>query len=182
MAVVLVHVHSIDEQGDPWERKDALVGEEIDSKTLLGFFNSWALENTQTGALPPHDNHVLLSGDDFVGNNLGLAAVPGMCQPDRSGSVSQAGEDDARTALVVAHELGHNLNFHHDSDGNDCDGSSFIMGAVLGQTPPEAFSPCSATYLDEWLADFYPEQACLENLPAVAQCSFYAHFYCSFLA
>ena len=62
LAVVLVHIHSINSDGgggkDPWPREEAVVGDEIDSKTPLGFFNSWALTNTQTGVLPPHDNHV----------------------------------------------------------------------------------------------------------------------------
>jgi hypothetical protein len=155
---------------DPWS--DALIaygsiGTDVSSSKLLDAFNTFSFNGAQTEGLPAHDNHVLLSGLDFDGSTLGLAGYPAMCQAARSGSVNQAEGNEAITAAVVAHEMGHNFLFKHDGDTNSCATSGSIMQSSVGSTPPASFSSCSEAYLTTFLAEEYPSQMCLENIPAV---------------
>jgi hypothetical protein len=86
----------------------------------------------------------LMTGKDLDGSTAGIAYVGTVCEVKRGVSVSQRTYGTTISALIMAHELGHNLGAEHDGvDGTDCAnvGSGFIMApSVTGYT---TFSHCS---------------------------------------
>lgn len=145
---------------------------QVNSEALLEQFGRWATAN-----VPPHDDHCLLSGHDFNGNTVGLAYLAAMCTGERSGLIAQTKNVAAAAAEIVVHELGHNLGMPHDSDGNACPGSGYLMAAVAtngGLNNPQ-FSSCSAEYYSSFLT-FMKEsgiEPCLDDMPtdlALDQC------------
>lgn len=148
-----------------------VAGPEVNSDALLDAFSTWSMQE-----LPPHDDHCLLSGHDFDQTTVGLAYLAAMCSGLRSGLVAQTVNVGASMAEIVAHELGHNLGMPHDSDGNACPRSGFLMAAVAqsgGLNDPQ-FSSCSQENFSSFL-DYLTELGahCLENVPtevAVDQC------------
>eukprot|EP00457_Paulinella_chromatophora_P001385 gb/GEZN01001387.1/.p1 GENE.gb/GEZN01001387.1/~~gb/GEZN01001387.1/.p1 ORF type:complete len:947 (-),score=88.86 gb/GEZN01001387.1/:173-3013(-) len=151
-------------QGDPYVTK---VGDptclecgtsEVSVSDLLEHFHNWRRSGL---GVPDHDNAHLLSGFDFQSSVLGYANVGSMCQFSQSGGVDQMMDISARDAAVVSHELGHNFGMSHDSSGNTCQNSGFIMNAVLA-TIPDTFSTCSLAYYQSTVP-IIPN--CLDNVP-----------------
>ncbi|NXD11044.1 ATS8 metalloproteinase, partial [Nothocercus nigrocapillus] len=115
---------------------------------------------------PPSDRHpehydtaVLLTRQDFCGyqscDTLGVADIGTMC--DRNKSCSVIEDEGLQAAYTLAHELGHVLSMPHD-DSKTCErlfgplGQQHVMAPLfvqLNRTQP--WSPCSATYLTEFL-------------------------------
>ena len=175
LQVVLVGQHSFT-NADPWEslvistaNAATIASGDVDSSSLLDKFNSWVEAAEQTGAVPPHDNHVLLSGRDFEENTLGLAFLNTICGGQRSGSVNMVGSyTNAQVAATVAHEMGHNFGLTHDglSDKNQCPSSGKIMAAE-GSGDASEFSSCSLAEMEATLSStWYDARQCLENTPS----------------
>ena len=139
---------------------------EVDNNSLLNLFLQWA----QTADLPAHDEHVLLSGLDFVGGVVGFAGVGVACTNNANGAIVQAGDASGGFAVLSAvHELGHTLGMDHDGGQQGCPQQGFIMAAVgCGNCPgaEEAqFSSCSIDSFQAFLAG--PDYAlhCADDVP-----------------
>lgn len=106
----------------------------------------------------------LLSGKDFDGNTVGLAWVGAVCDANGFASgVNQMTLGAAGNSAVLAHEIGHNFNAAHDSEGNACPASGFIMAAVLNLgAPASSFSTCSLSTFAQYLSE---PLACLDDPP-----------------
>lgn len=60
---------------------------------------------------------------------------------------------------------GHTLGMSHDSSGNSCPSSGYIMASVAGVGTH--FSSCSIKYTDTWVATNRPAPTCLADVPYV---------------
>ena len=84
-----------------------------DGSVLLDQFRSRFLANVAT----VYDGAMLFSGRDFIGSTVGVAFVEAACTPWRFGVSQYLNLNDSVTALIVAHEQGHNLGAGHTTNG-----------------------------------------------------------------
>ncbi len=86
----------------------------------------------------------LITGKDLEGATAGIAYVGSVCETKRGVSISEQGFGTTISALIMAHELGHNFGAPHDGEtGTSCAGvgGGYIMApSVSGFTK---FSQCS---------------------------------------
>ncbi|CAK9105413.1 Disintegrin and metalloproteinase domain-containing protein 9 (ADAM 9) (Cellular disintegrin-related protein) (Meltrin-gamma) (Metalloprotease/disintegrin/cysteine-rich protein 9) (Myeloma cell metalloproteinase) [Durusdinium trenchii] len=172
---------------------------EHDSLDVLNNFNDWRTANFNS--FPAHDAMHLISGKDFDGGTVGLAFIDTICDKDeacnqlsegfcftnpafgcclrRAGAISQMfAPTTVQNAEVIAHEIGHQFAFEHDSDGNACSSSGFVMAAFTNQPNSNpnfvrAFSSCSggtfnAAFRSSPDAAGFQRYQCLANVPSGA--------------
>jgi len=116
------------------------------------------------GGVPNGGVNHLLSGKNFDGDTVGLAYVGAVCagQGFNTG-IDQITFSNAFGGATLAHEIGHNFNAQHDSQGNACPASGFIMAAIINiGSPANQFSSCSLTYFNNYLQTAL---ACLNGAP-----------------
>jgi len=95
------------------------------------------------------------SGDPLAGiSYLAQPGGSGICNPVTGASLSR--DISGLTALIVAHELGHNMGAPHDGDpGSICSAtpdSEFIMSSRISRRTSLSFSNCSAEQIDRIIA------------------------------
>ncbi|XP_071792939.1 disintegrin and metalloproteinase domain-containing protein 12-like isoform X2 [Asterias amurensis] len=116
-----------------------------------------------------NDNAQFVTGKSFDGNTVGMASLAVMCSLDRSGGVNEDhGVNAADVASTMAHEMGHNMGFVHDTSdrGCKCDApadTGCVMEPSSGSLPPTIFSSCSEDDLENSLRKGLG--ACLFNYP-----------------
>jgi hypothetical protein len=95
----------------------------------------------------------LITGKDLENNTAGIAYIGTVCDAQYAVSVSEHGFGTTISALIMAHELGHNFGATHDGEpGTSCVGvsGSFIMTpAVSGSA---TFSQCSVGTMTQKLS------------------------------
>lgn len=107
----------------------------------------------------------LISGRDFDGTVAGLAWVGTVCSSNgyASGVTNTLGSNSL-TALVVAHEIGHNLGAQHDDPANNSCGGGYIMAPYV-DGGASSFSSCSETYIKDTISGLSSVGQCF-NFPA----------------
>ncbi len=109
----------------------------------------------------------LVTGRNFDSNIVGISNVGSLCSPANNTGTTQvvfnAGlPSTGLTALVIAHEIGHNFGADHDGDpGNACTPNQFIMSASLAQNATH-FSSCSITEITDKIDTLPDLGACFE--------------------
>lgn len=85
----------------------------------------------------------VVTGRNFRGSAVGAAWLGGACSRNgfATGVTQLLDKSVTTTALIAAHEIGHNFGAVHDVNNNSCD-SGFIMAAELN-TGVTQFSSCS---------------------------------------
>jgi MYXO-CTERM domain-containing protein len=86
----------------------------------------------------------LMTGRDLDGNTVGIAYMGSVCQGDTAVSLSEGSHSTAMSALIAAHELGHNFNAPHDGDASGACASTpqtFLMAPTINMS--NQFSACS---------------------------------------
>lgn len=114
------------------------------AETLLGQLGVYA--NTQIGN--PGLAH-LFTGKDLNGSTIGIAYVGAACTSFGTGVTQRIG---SLTALVAAHEFGHNMGAPHDNQsGSACAGTpgSFLMNPSINGS--DTFSNCSITQMQNYI-------------------------------
>lgn len=105
----------------------------------------------------------VITGREFDGSTVGIAWLEGLCDTTGYWSTSTAqvvAGNISLTALVAAHEVGHNLGAGHDGEGNAC-GSGFIMAPSLNPAASQ-FSSCSVAYIESAIGDANNQNACFD--------------------
>jgi hypothetical protein len=96
----------------------------------------------------------LVTGRNLAGDIVGMAALGGACHPRYGVGLTEARRAASVDALIIAHEIGHNLNAPHDGEaGGACAGapaSGHLMSARLGSA--DDFSACSLQEMSTFLA------------------------------
>lgn len=93
----------------------------------------------------------LMTGKNLDGTTAGLAYVDSVCSAERGVSLSEQGHGATISALIMAHELGHNLGAPHDGEAGACSAvtGGFIMSpSVSGFS---TFSQCSINVMQSRL-------------------------------
>lgn len=109
----------------------------------------------------------LVTGRRFDGHIAGLAYVGTLCDGRGYGSgVTSASEHSVTTAVVVAHELGHNLGAGHDDPDQAVCGGGFIMNP-WAEPDATGFSSCSETEITETISGTNHLEQCF-NFPVDA--------------
>ncbi|MGS2723703.1 fibronectin type III domain-containing protein [Porticoccus sp. GXU_MW_L64] len=142
---------------------DVINSDPLNASDFLNHISSLKRDNNRFTFLQNRNalTHVV-TGKDFAGSTAGVAFVDVVCSSFGSGTGTSRllgfrGPNLASTALVVAHELGHNFGAGHDGQGsNSCDGSSFVMAPSVGFNITE-FSSCSKDTIQDRLSDIFQE-------------------------
>ncbi len=95
----------------------------------------------------------LVTGKDLEGNTAGIAYVGTVCDAQNGVSISEHAYGTTISALIMAHEIGHNLGATHDGEPNTTCASvtgSFIMAPAV--TGSATFSNCSLDLMSRLIA------------------------------
>ena len=108
----------------------------------------------------------LVTGRNLDGSIVGISDVGSLCSATGNTGLSQIVTSGGLpsvglTALVMAHELGHNFGAVHDGVGNTCQASGFIMSATLSPSATH-FSSCSITKMTATINALPTPNACFE--------------------
>jgi hypothetical protein len=84
-----------------------------------------------------------MTGRDLDGNIVGISYMGSVCNGDTADSLSEGAHSTLESALIAAHELGHNFNAPHDGDAGACSATpqAFLMAPQINYN--EQFSSCS---------------------------------------
>ncbi|KAM8939600.1 disintegrin and metalloproteinase domain-containing protein 33 [Pelodytes ibericus] len=146
-----------------WTQENKANVSETASSTLLH-----VLEWRRQALLPrkQHDNMQFISGSKFKNHALGEAFFAKMCSPNQSGGViKDTGLSPRELAKYIAHEMGHNLGMHHDTEDCYCPATSgkCLLSGRTGHNMNEEFSDCSRRFLDRFLDE--KDVTCLKDRP-----------------
>ncbi len=93
----------------------------------------------------------LFTGKDLDGEPIGIARLGGACSATNGVSLTEGWLGSFSAALIMAHELGHNLGAEHDGAGSCASvPESFIMAPNLNGSTK--FSSCSLSAMESFLA------------------------------
>uniref|UniRef100_A0A194AQG9 Metalloproteinase type II 6b n=1 Tax=Agkistrodon piscivorus TaxID=8715 RepID=A0A194AQG9_9SAUR len=137
----------------------------LSADDTLDSFGEWSVRDLRKRKR--HDNAQLLTGMIFNEKIEGRAYQECMCFPQRSVGIVR----DHRTrrhfvANRMAHEMGHNLGFHHDTDSCSCGANSCIMSATVSNEPSSRFSDCSLNQYSSDIIHNHFTSSCLYNEPS----------------
>ncbi len=102
----------------------------------------------------------VVTGRNFDGSTVGIASVGSLCQNFGNSGTTQYTSTRGLTALVIAHEIGHNFGAQHDIDDNTCLGG-FIMAPSLSSNANQ-FSSCSVDEITTEIEALSSPSQCFE--------------------
>lgn len=114
------------------------------------------------------DAYHLFTGQNLAGSTIGLAFLGAICRTPHSTMAVTQLTTSALTPVTFAHENAHLLSAIHDGESGwngvknaSCqETSSFIMSSIIYNNPPESFSNCSQTLINEYIAEY---ASCLDE-------------------
>jgi hypothetical protein len=105
----------------------------------------------------------LWTGQNLVGDTVGIAFTDVLCRTNGGAGLSEASNSPGFDSLVAAHEIGHNFGAPHDGVPGDCESElqTFIMAPMLNGN--NKFSQCSKSIMEANVA----LASCITALPTV---------------
>ena len=90
----------------------------------------------------------LMTGRDLDGNVVGISYMNSVCNGDSADSLSEGSHSTLESALIAAHELGHNFNAPHDGATGACQSTpqTYLMAPQINYS--DQFSSCSLTQIN----------------------------------
>jgi hypothetical protein len=132
----------------------------------------------------------LMTGRNLDDTTVGIAYISGLCGAEFGASLSQSTFDTMQSALIAAHEIGHNFGAPHDGDpGGACESTpttkpGYLMAPQLNGS--SQFSSCSISQITpvinaaSCLTAYSPPDASIEvptpTLPATVGTALVASF------
>jgi hypothetical protein len=129
----------------------------------------------------------LMTGRDLEGDTVGIAYIGSVCTGADAASLSEGRRTTTQSALIAAHEIGHNFGAPHDGEaGGACASTpqTFLMAPRLNGS--DQFSACSITQIQplvnngRCLTVYNPPDVALEiakpSVPAQTGTAFVASF------
>jgi Metallo-peptidase family M12/Domain of unknown function DUF11 len=85
----------------------------------------------------------LMTGRDLDGDTVGIAYIGSVCDSANGASLSEGRRSTTQSALIAAHEIGHNFGAPHDGESGLCSSTpqTFLMAPRLNGS--DQFSACS---------------------------------------
>ena len=89
----------------------------------------------------------LMTGRNLDGSTVGIAYISGLCSAQFGASLSQSTFNTTQSALIAAHEMGHNFGAPHDGETGACESTpqTFLMAPQLNGS--NQFSSCSISQI-----------------------------------
>jgi hypothetical protein len=90
----------------------------------------------------------LMTGRDLDGDTVGISYMGSVCDGQYADSLSEGAHSTLMSALIAAHELGHNFNAPHDGEAGACVATpqTFLMAPKVNFS--SQFSSCSLEQID----------------------------------
>ncbi|HVY82677.1 MAG TPA: zinc-dependent metalloprotease family protein, partial [Steroidobacteraceae bacterium] len=116
----------------------------------------------------------LMTGRDLSGDTVGIAYIGSVCDGANAASLSEGRRSTTQSALIAAHEIGHNFGAPHDGETGACQSTpqTFLMAPRLNGS--DQFSACSVAQMQPYinnsrcLTAYMPPDAGLEiGMPSV---------------
>jgi len=146
------------------ESNDSLTSSE--ARTLLDQFQSF-MKSGAGSDIPFQGLAHLFTGRGRDGNTAGIAFLGVLCNPSAGYGVNWNLSGETISALIIAHEVGHNFNAPHDGEDGEgqfgaCSDETFdgIMSPSIS-TSQQEFSPCS---LDQMSVELGSASCLVEDL------------------
>jgi hypothetical protein len=94
----------------------------------------------------------LMTGRNLDGSTVGIAYISGLCSAQFGASLSQGTFNTTQSALIAAHEIGHNFGAPHDGESGACQATAttFLMAPQLNGS--DQFSACSISQIQPVIA------------------------------
>ena len=94
----------------------------------------------------------LMTGRNLDGSTVGIAYISGLCSAQFGASLSQSTFSTTQSALIAAHEMGHNFGAPHDGETGACQATptTFLMAPQLNGS--DQFSACSISQIQPVIA------------------------------
>jgi hypothetical protein len=93
----------------------------------------------------------LMTGRDLDGDTVGIAYIGSVCDGQNAASLSEGRRGDMQSALIAAHEIGHNFGAPHDGETGACQSTpqTFLMAPRLNGS--DQFSACSISQMQPYI-------------------------------
>lgn len=129
----------------------------------------------------------LMSGRDLDGDTVGIAYIGSVCDSANAASLSEGRRTTTQSALIAAHEIGHNFGAPHDGESGACLSTpqTFLMAPRLNGS--NQFSACSVQQVQaiannaRCLTAYVPPDAAIVVSNASVQATLGTNFVTSFL-